>query len=204
MSSSAFKRQRLTLGKWASSTPANFNMTIQEFSLKPFRSSQETVSTDITGKISRQAEHLSVTYELLGALPTVVVPQPVTPPTRQDNLWQTTCFECFLRPANGANYWEFNLSPSYAWNAYTFRDYRQDRHPSQEIESLPFQILQTPTVLQLVWSFDLSQVSLADQNLRVAIAAVVEFQNGPLTYWALTHPAADPDFHHRGSFMSAV
>ncbi|HBR83499.1 MAG TPA: hypothetical protein DD861_04765, partial [Erythrobacter sp.] len=39
---------------------------------------------------------------------------------RADGLWQTTCFELFLRPDGGTAYHEFNLSPSERWNAYRF------------------------------------------------------------------------------------
>jgi hypothetical protein len=33
---------------------------------------------------------------------------------------------------------------------------------------------------------------------------VVEEKNGRLTYWALTHPSALPDFHHRLGFVLQV
>ena len=32
-------------------------------------------------------------------------------------------------------------------------------------------------------------------------AAVVEETDGRLSYWALTHPAERPDFHHRDGFV---
>ena len=40
-------------------------------------------------------------------------------------MWQTTCFELFLRPIDGAAYAEFNLSPSENWAAYDFAAYRE-------------------------------------------------------------------------------
>jgi len=36
--------------------------------------------------------------------------------------------------------------------------------------------------------------------LRVALAAVIEEQDGRLAYWALRHPPGNPDFHHPESF----
>jgi hypothetical protein len=40
--------------------------------------------------------------------------------------------------------------------------------------------------------------------LRAGAAAVVEEKDGRLTYWALTHPSALPDFHHRLGFVLTV
>ena len=44
---------------------------------------------------------------------------------RADGLWETTCFELFLRPDGGTAYCEFNLSPSERWNAYDFAARRE-------------------------------------------------------------------------------
>ena len=40
--------------------------------------------------------------------------------------------------------------------------------------------------------------------LRAGAAAVIEEKDGRLTYWALTHPSALPDFHHRLGFVLQV
>ena len=174
-------------------------MTIQEFALKPFKSSGETLNFDVTGKASRHGEWLTLTYEVLGELGQVAIPQSASP-ARQDHLWQTTCFECFLKPVGQAQYWEFNLSPSYGWNVYQFRDYRQGQTLA-DVSTLSFEVLSMPTVLQTVWRFDLSRLNLQTSTLMVAIATVIQFKGGPLTYWAITHPTTEPDFHHGGSFV---
>jgi len=176
-------------------------MTIREFSLKPFRATESTVNIDVIGKISRYAEHLTLTYEVLGDLSAVFVPEQIIPPSRRDNLWQTTCFECFLRPAAQSQYWEMNFSPSCCWNVYQFSNYRQGGQAASEIQMLPFEVLQTSTALQAVWKFDLSMLQLAETTIEVAIATVIQFQDGTLSYWALTHPGREPDFHHRDSFV---
>jgi hypothetical protein len=41
-------------------------------------------------------------------------------------------------------------------------------------------------------------------GLEVGITAVIEHSDGRLSYWALHHPAADADFHHRGGFTIQV
>jgi hypothetical protein len=40
--------------------------------------------------------------------------------------------------------------------------------------------------------------------VRVALAAIVEDDQGTLTYWALRHPAGKPDFHHAEAFALQV
>ena len=40
----------------------------------------------------------------------------------------------------------------------------------------------------------------ADRAIEVGIAAVIELAGGGLTYWALTHPGPEADFHRRESF----
>ena len=35
----------------------------------------------------------------------------------------------------------------------------------------------------------------------VGIAAVIKLAGGGLTYWALTHPGPQADFHRRDSFL---
>ena len=41
-------------------------------------------------------------------------------------------------------------------------------------------------------------------SLEVGITAVIEHSDGRLSYWALHHPAAEADFHHRGGFTIQV
>jgi hypothetical protein len=39
---------------------------------------------------------------------------------------------------------------------------------------------------------------------RLGLSAVIEENGGRLTYWALAHPAARPDFHHPDGFAAAL
>jgi hypothetical protein len=41
-------------------------------------------------------------------------------------------------------------------------------------------------------------------RLRIALAAVIEDDNGELSYWGLRHPHAKPDFHHPNGFALEV
>ena len=37
--------------------------------------------------------------------------------------------------------------------------------------------------------------------LRLALSAVLEADDGTLSYWALHHPPGSPDFHHANCFV---
>ncbi|MCP9882555.1 DOMON-like domain-containing protein [Cyanobium sp. Alchichica 3B3-8F6] len=46
--------------------------------------------------------------------------------------------------------------------------------------------------------------SVERPGLEVGITAVIQGSDGTLSYWALHHPAAEADFHHRGGFTIQV
>ena len=62
-------------------------------------------------------------YRLRGALGQLAIPRRAAP-RRAERLWEHTCFEAFVAPGAGAGYYELNFSPSTAWAAYAFDDYR--------------------------------------------------------------------------------
>ena len=66
-----------------------------------------------------------LSYTLTGDINALVLPAK-SEPGRADDLWQTTCFELFLR-GEGAAYREYNFSPSGEWAAYAFDSYREGR-----------------------------------------------------------------------------
>jgi hypothetical protein len=41
----------------------------------------------------------------------------------------------------------------------------------------------------------------SEQKLEAAISAVIKLRNGKVTFWALTHPGPEADFHRRDSFI---
>ena len=62
-------------------------------------------------------------------------------PERKDELWNTTCFEAFLRPQGSDVYFELNMSPSGDWAAYRFNSYRSgmrkadiSREPDRQVD----------------------------------------------------------------------
>lgn len=112
---------------------------------------------------------------------------------RADGLWRTTCFEFFLRRPGEAGYLELNLSPSERWAAYDFTGYRSGmvEHPMSREPTC------TPRVGQSMAIFD-AAVPVADLPpvpWRYGLSAVIEEEEGRLSYWAIAHPGGKPDFH---------
>lgn len=133
---------------------------------------------------------------------------------RRDGLWQRTCCELFIRSDDGGSaYREFNFSPCGDWAAYDFEDYRvQGALPDVPAPSmrasagadgyalevhLPAGCL-PPRAVTVGWRLGLAAV------LEVVSDAVSEVGEGALSWWALRHPGARPDFHHRDGFVLSI
>ncbi|HYG56249.1 MAG TPA: DOMON-like domain-containing protein [Burkholderiales bacterium] len=114
---------------------------------------------------------------------------PAAAPRFVDNLWQRTCFEVFAARNGAPEYREFNLSPSGEYAAYEFLSYRDGMTP------LPVQprIRFSGTMLE-------ATIPLERGPWRVGLSAVIEEDDGTVSYWALHHPPGRPDFHHPDAF----
>jgi hypothetical protein len=176
-------------------------MNGRRFSLKPFLTADLPPDVKITGNISRNSNTLTINYMLIGPLANLVLPASAENPLRRDALWEETCFEFFIAAENSGQYWEFNLSPSGHWNVYRFTSYRQGMQEEQSYTTLPFTVQSQPDILRLSAEIDLEKFIPADKVLNVAISAVIKSNDGRITYWALTHPCPQADFHRRDSFI---
>jgi len=176
-------------------------MNSLSFSLKPFSAAGLLPHLEITGNIGRRSRTLTISYALLGHLREVVIPAPADTPDRKDALWEETCFEFFVAIPNSDRYWEFNLSPAGHWNVYSFKSYRRDMQEEPAFTSLPFSTERQPDALRLSLELNLDKIILTDQVLRIAISAVIKPLDGKITYWALTHPGLQADFHCKDSFI---
>lgn len=182
-------------------------MNEQSFALKPFPPAlppthfHNSLNLTITGHISRRGDILAIRYALRGRLGELAIPGAVDKPARQHGLWEETCFEFFLTIKDSPRYWEFNLSPAGHWNVYGFAAYRQGMHQEKAFRSLPFSVQTKADSLLLALKFDSARIVRAEQDLEVGIAAVIKLKDREVTYWALTHPGPQADFHRRDSFL---
>lgn len=143
---------------------------------------------------------LRLAYRFEGEVGRLLLPSAAVP-QRADGLWQHGCFEAFLRADGSDAYFEFNFSPSGAWAAYRFSGRRTGRE-SPELTAPQTEVRRGPD--WLVMNIQLSLDELPELALAAAIsaglAAVIEDDHGGLSYWALAHGAAQPDFHDPATF----
>lgn len=179
-------------------------MSHRQFTLRPFPCDRPLPDISITGHIARSHQILSLSYELQGSLAEVVVPVAAGPASRRDELWATTCFEFFLALPALQRYWEFNLSPAGHWNVYRFDGYRQGMQAESAFTALPFSVQVQPTRVCLNVEVNLEKILPAAPPLEVAIAAVIQSTQGEVSYWALSHPGSQADFHQRQGFIIQI
>ena len=176
-------------------------MNKQTFSLQPFSSTESFPHLKITGNISRNANQLTICYNLGGDLKKIAISPPSNAPSRKHELWEDTCFEFFLGIKDSQRYWELNLSPAGHWNVYRFDDYRQGMEEETAFEKLPFRIQNQIDALVLTLDVDLDKIVSPNQAIEIGITTVIKNIDGNVSYWALTHRGEEPDFHLRDSFI---
>jgi hypothetical protein len=171
------------------------------FELRPFGGACPAPDLRLGGEVCREGALLRLRYRLTGAIETVQVPPAEASPGRRDNLWTATCFECFWGLEGERPYWELNLSPAGHWNLYRLEDYRQGLRPAPGYDRPLHRVREGGGVLTLELDLPLPAPIPPEAPLQVAIAAVIEDRRGQLSYWALAHPGAEPDFHRRDAFL---
>jgi hypothetical protein len=145
--------------------------------------------------------HLCCRYTLRGDTARLRLPQ-AGGGRRADGLWRHTCFEAFISAAGTAGYYEFNFSPALDWAAYRFDDYRTGMNAATLEQAPALEVRRSSDGLELTASVHLEGLAPLREarSLRLALAAVIEENDGRLAYWALWHPPGKPDFHHPEGF----
>lgn len=183
-----------------------------DFSLVPFADNDLSQNLTISGTVARAGDTLSISYLLAGELDKVVLPDLNSSQTRAEKLWEETCFELFLgaglERAKDLLYREFNLSPSGAWNVLTLQGYRYATKEEPSFEALPFTVQQSGDGLKLSAEINISSLVDEARPVRLGVSAVLIVQDAEgkanETFWAITHPASKPDFHHPNSFSLSL
>jgi len=174
-------------------------------------------------ELERNGGETCLRYAVEGA-DAVVWPATVVP-ERADELWKTTCFELFVMPGEGADYFEFNFSPSGRWAAYAFDAYRAGmrdlalpvdpqverngnniivRRPGLEPGSIVPQA-QRQEALAPSLPPDGSRLKAgATAGEAIALTAVIEETGGVRSFWALAHAPGAPDFHNPDCFVARL
>jgi hypothetical protein len=181
--------------------------------LEPFGGLPHPPNLTVSGQARRQAGHqasrqagrLELSWRLAGDLDALVLPDPSETRRRCDGLWQTTCLEAFWGFAGQDAYWELNLAPSGDWNLYRLNHYRGPLAPVA-LAAPPWQVRRRAGELEVAVDLDLGEVAGGDESgvaglpLEVSLTAVIDQVGQGVSYWALAHTGAEPDFHRRDSF----
>jgi len=173
-------------------------------SLVPWPGSVLPPDLSVTCQLVRDGVTFSLRYRLAGELAGLALPEALARPERRDGLWQESCFEFFVKPAGGSGYWEGNISPAGHWNLYYFSDYRLGM--CQETAVMPPVVRQERQARSLLLEvgFSFERLLTPVTPCCLALSAVVRTTAGQTSYWALNHPASQPDFHHRQGFIFSL
>ena len=176
-----------------------------QFSLVPHPS---TLPADPPFKVWATVDHVA----LLGTVATTniwfgvsapaerfVIPA-LAEPWRADELWRTTCFEAFFRPAGADSYREWNFAPKGNWAAYDFSGHREGMEKT-EVHSPPYIRMEDNFTW---WTVGATIAVEASKSWDLGLSAVLEEKDGTKSYWALAHPAEKPDFHAPDCFAAKL
>lgn len=167
-----------------------------------------TPPSDPTFKVWATVEHVGA----LGATATTniwfgvgapaerfVIPGPAKP-ARAEDLWQTTCFEAFLRGEGEDAYREWNFAPSGEWAAYDFAEHRAGRTDAEV--AAPYIRVEDNLIW---WAVGATIAVEAGTPWQLGLSAILEEKDGTKSYWALAHPDGDkPDFHDLVCFAARL
>lgn len=179
-------------------------MIEKSFTLVPFPD-ENIPAVTLTGRVSLGTNRLEIQYFLAGDLAEILLPDPSSSPGRKDELWKSTCFEFFLALDDKPHYWECNISPAGDWNVYSMDFYRRVGFREEtSIPSVENEVHRASDEFRLTTRVDLTPILLQAERIHLGIAAILQMRDGRETYWALTHPAPQPDFHNREGFILAL
>ena len=174
------------------------------FQLTPFH---KEISQDIsiTGSVSLFSGELHIQYSLhqdpQGNNSPVLWPSAKQTVSRRDGIWQSTCMELFISTPSMQCYWEYNFCPSGNWNVYQLSDYRSNLQAEPNCRQPSISQTTQSGGDELAVITQLPPALIDQQELILAITAVLEQRNGQLSYWALHHGGGEADFHRRDGFQ---
>ncbi|MDP1913808.1 MAG: DOMON-like domain-containing protein [Brevundimonas sp.] len=160
--------------------------------MQPHPDAIDTPATGIEVHVERDGLLLWLRFVVEGDVDRIVWPAPAEQ-GRADDLWRHTCFEAFVATDDG--YVEYNLSPSSQWASYRFDGPRAGMRRANEVATV--EGLDGASGLVALEA----RIELPNGARRLGLSAVIETSDGDISYWALAHPSARPDFHHPDSFI---
>lgn len=143
-------------------------------------------------------------YELVGELAALRLPEPVMHPQATDGLWRHSCFEAFVGASDAPGYREFNFAPTGDWAAYAFSAERMRAPGAEPLPAPRITCTRADERLTLEAWLPWGALPASAAAHPLGLSAVIETRDGQLSHWALAHPRAQPDFHHRAGWTARL
>lgn len=158
----------------------------------------QTVTQVVVTAARPSRERIELTYRIDGDLDAIRWPEPADA-AFTDELWTHTCPEAFIA-GEGDFYRELNLSPSTRYAIYDFNGYRGHMRNADE-RDVAIRWDRTRGELRA----ECAMPALAQVDVwRVGLTMVIEDVSGAKSFWALSHPSPEPDFHNAASFSARL
>ncbi|HZW15666.1 MAG TPA: DOMON-like domain-containing protein [Brevundimonas sp.] len=168
--------------------------------LKPHPTTRSTPLDRIEVQVERIGEvGLKLRYQMFGDLARVRSPD-FERTGRTEGLWRSTCFEAFVKPEGGDGYLECNFA-GLQWATYRFTGYREGMTEAAVEPHLIEASAHEGSLSIEIEPGRFARPDLPAPAWRAGLSAVIEDVDGGISYWALAHPSAKPDFHHPDSFV---
>jgi len=157
------------------------------------------IELSIRANLAWEDDCLELNFVIDGEIALIDLPESNSSKERILGLWESTCFELFIKDANSSKYLEFNFSASGDWNCYTFEHYRSELKelPTMQSKYIKVATQHSKNTYQYkveINTTELSQILQKVGQRKIGLNAVIK-TGGKLSYWALNHPKNQPDFH---------
>lgn len=165
------------------------------FTLIPFKTSStgNIAIPALKGSIIRSGSKLHINF-LPDASPGIIWPHQTTSPERRDNLWKSTCFECFIGTSIAPSYIEINASPQGHWQSYHFSHYRKEMTPCADV-LVKVESSKSDKEHSLILDIEVSNPGFVTTDWKVSVCAILCPEESDPIYYANQHLGDQPDFH---------
>lgn len=177
-------------------------MPDRSVSLVPHPAHPCDVVQSIHVSVARAGSGLRFVYDVRGRLDDLRL-SIGEPGIRRDELWQRTCFECFVRDGSPEGYVELNFSPGGDWAAYRFGQYRNGGRDL--VLALPqIDMMRDDDLVRVSVSLNELPPEIASEPLHLSPCVIIETKHGARSFWALDHIGETPDFHRSETFTLSL
>jgi len=159
-------------------------------------SHREASNLRVTTTVYLNQKSIALSFVIKGKLDEYSF-SPQSKQTRANELWKATCFELFLANSNNEAYYEFNFSPSLAWNFYYLNEYRAEPCEVEMNTEPKIETLYGQDSFQIFCELEINTRSFDSYN----VAAILLTKEAQRTFWSVNHLNTAPDFHHRANFL---